>query len=151
MQMQTYGSPPPEIMGTLPPGFDGLDKLGGPGQEGCVISWFFKNPFGSYDFHLFWLALRKTWKEIINSNCVTHPCFWIIKSEIDDQPQTSKKHSARVSKSFVWVDYTDNRQPSATKDILSFHFFHPSHCSHLENQSFRQIIWIIAPRCVETM
>lgn len=33
--MQTYGSPPSEIMGDLPPGFDTFDKLE---DKDCTIS-----------------------------------------------------------------------------------------------------------------
>ncbi|RXW17355.1 hypothetical protein EST38_g8504 [Candolleomyces aberdarensis] len=35
-EMQTYGSPPPEIMGPLPPGFDG--NFPGLGDENCIIA-----------------------------------------------------------------------------------------------------------------
>ena len=34
--MQTYGSPPVEIMGDLPPGFDGKG-VPGMGEDGCVV------------------------------------------------------------------------------------------------------------------
>ncbi|EDR06300.1 uncharacterized protein LACBIDRAFT_300395 [Laccaria bicolor S238N-H82] len=35
-EMQSYGSPPAEIMGPLPPGLDGMQALGG--EEGCVVA-----------------------------------------------------------------------------------------------------------------
>jgi len=34
-EMQSYGSPPAELMGPLPPGFEGMSQLG---EDGCVIS-----------------------------------------------------------------------------------------------------------------
>ncbi|PPR07535.1 hypothetical protein CVT26_013559 [Gymnopilus dilepis] len=38
-EMQSYGTPPPEIMGPLPPGFDGTNPLlGGAGDENCTIA-----------------------------------------------------------------------------------------------------------------
>ncbi|KAF9531455.1 Pex19 protein family-domain-containing protein [Crepidotus variabilis] len=37
-EMQSYGNPPPEIMGPLPSGFDGLDKLPLDGSaDGCLV------------------------------------------------------------------------------------------------------------------
>jgi len=37
-EMQSYGSPPAEIMGPLPPGLDGMSQIPGMGEEGCVVA-----------------------------------------------------------------------------------------------------------------
>ncbi|KAF8154421.1 Pex19 protein family-domain-containing protein [Crassisporium funariophilum] len=37
-EMQSYGSPPTEIMGALPPGLDGMGGIPGMSEEGCTIA-----------------------------------------------------------------------------------------------------------------
>lgn len=36
--MQSYGTPPTEIMGALPPGLDGMGGIPGMGEDGCTIA-----------------------------------------------------------------------------------------------------------------